>query len=472
MNRSLFAFLIGLGLYAHSGFAPRAAADSIPQDSSLRLKLERETLEWNKRTLLGAYEKVGRKDERWDAQAREALEVMVRSVSHAEPRPLASEVREAFKKAVDCGCDDPLIVFNNVRYNPLPGEGQDAALADAVANLVKSDYPAVRKATALYVSAARKSPRAKTDPAAAKEATSEVDQALRLLSRSFAKDGAGTALENVWIQNLRNNAVPILKQTLGSLVAANDRVDGALAKVPAAKAVRLTFRGMYLTERAWEIRGNGFADTVSPENAQKFDETLAKAENALREAWAANPRHAWIPTMMIGVLKGLGSERAEMEVWFQRAMALDDRNFAACNSKLSWLSARWHGSHDEVLAFGRACRDTHNLASGIPLLLAQAHLDVCELLPEEKQSDYMRNDKVWSDVRSVYEQHLKVYKQDYAAGSRYAAFCWLSRHYSDAATQFRALGTNLVADRHFSKALLERARDESYARSGTGKAPG
>ena len=467
MTCPALALMLGLGLLSPSAFEPKAVADPIPQDRGLRMKLERETLVWNQRTLLGAYDRVGKKDPRWDARARQALEVMVRSVSHAEPRPAATEVRAAFKKAVDAGCDDPLVVFNNVRYNPLAGEAQDRALAAAVAALLKSDYPAVRKATALYTSAARKASRAKTDLAAANAATREIDRALELLAPSFAEDGAGTPLETVWLENLRTNAAPILAHTLGSLTAANDRIDAALAKVPAAKAVRLIFKGMYLKDHAWEIRGMGFADTVSTADFQKFHEWLTSAEKAFQEAWTVNPQHVWIPSAMVEVLKGLQSDRAVMEAWFQRAMALDDRNYSACSAKLGWLSARWYGSHEEAVAFGRACRDTHNVASGIPLLLASAHLDVYELLPETQKSQYMRSAEVWGDIRGIYDEHLKAFPDDRFARSRYACFCWLCGQYTEAAKHFRTLGDNLAADKHFSRALLEHARQESYARAGS-----
>jgi hypothetical protein len=128
---------------------------------------------------------------------------------------------------------------------------------------------------------------------------------------------------------------------------------------------------------------------------------------------------------------------------------------------------RWYGSDDEVVAFGRACRDTHNVAAGIPLLLASAHLDVYELLPKPQKNEYMRSAEVWSDIRGVYEERLKGFPGDHFARSRYAGFCWLCGRYPDAAKHFRLLGDKLVPDKHFSKALLEHARRQSYAEAGS-----
>ena len=52
-------------------------------------KRYRERLEWNRRTLEGAYEKVGKKDPRWDGPAREALDLAARLFSQqVDPRGL------------------------------------------------------------------------------------------------------------------------------------------------------------------------------------------------------------------------------------------------------------------------------------------------------------------------------------------------------------------------------------------------
>ncbi len=110
---------------------------------------------------------------------------------------------------------------------------------------------------------------------------------------------------------------------------------------------------------------------------------------------------------MLEVSKGLGANRQDMETWFERAMNLDCNNLYACGQKLNWLSARWYGSDKEVVAFGRACRETRNYPSGIPLLLVTAHFAVCDQLPEDQMREYLSQDEVWKDISGVYEEHLK-----------------------------------------------------------------
>ena len=75
---------------------------------------------------------------------------------------------------------------------------------------------------------------------------------------------------------------------------------------------------------------------------------------------------------MITVEMAIGEgNRDEMEKWFKRAMDADSDNLNACKQKLLWLEPKWHGSPEEMLRFARACRDTKNWRSGIPLVLAE-----------------------------------------------------------------------------------------------------
>lgn len=85
---------------------------------------------------------------------------------------------------------------------------------------------------------------------------------------------------------------------------------------------------------------------------------------------------------MLIVEKGIGGDRAAMETWFARAMALGGDDQEACRQKLDWLDPKWHGgpSFADMVAFGRACRATGNGRSGITLLAADAHLRVHSIL--------------------------------------------------------------------------------------------
>jgi hypothetical protein len=122
MLRPFLAFLAA-ALLAIPTIRCRAGEVSIPQDPQRQEQRFREMLAWNSRTLGGAYEKVGKKDPRWDKYAREALDAAARNFSHViDPQTYLWDIQRATQNAVALGCDDPLILYlhTDVRVSKCP----------------------------------------------------------------------------------------------------------------------------------------------------------------------------------------------------------------------------------------------------------------------------------------------------------------------------------------------------------------
>ena len=84
----------------------------IPQDTARMEKRRRDWLEWNRQTLSGAYDKVGKKNPKWDKFAHEAMEHAARMFSlQLDPPVRMGQIYHPAKAAVDVGCDDPLVVY-------------------------------------------------------------------------------------------------------------------------------------------------------------------------------------------------------------------------------------------------------------------------------------------------------------------------------------------------------------------------
>jgi hypothetical protein len=244
-------------------------------------------------------------------------------------------------------------------------------------------------------------------------------------------------------------------------------VDALLAREPELKAVRLQTRGDFLIHYAWEARGSGFAGTVTEEGFKKFHERLTQAREALNECWEVKPGDHRTATLMLTVEKGSGGERDEMEKWFERAMKACPINKRACEAKMDWLDPKWHGSREELLAFGRSCRDTKNWRAGIPLLLADAHLRASQRLPQGEQKLYLISKEVRDDVVQVYEEYLKQFPDDNVERSRYAAYCVVCGLPTVADAQFKKLGDDLVYFRQWPEAWMKQVR-ESVAHQAAG----
>jgi hypothetical protein len=431
--------------------ANAAESKPIPQDPERQEQWFDEMLAWNRRTLGGAYEKVGKKDPRWDKDAREALDTTARFFSHdPDTRVNLIMIHNAAKRAVDTGCDDPLVLYLYARssegpYDPGIKELDRRNIAAAKA-LEHSAYPPFRRSSALARAALAKSSRDDASAEDRKEAEQLITAALRLLPMSAEEDERTPHLLNLWYVQAFE-AIEVHRKLTGDYKKAYDRVDAELIKTPAAKGARLLVRGRFYQRWAWEARGRGLAKTVTEEGWKKFAERLTVARKSLEEAWSIQSGDPTIATQMMWVVLGLQLGRNEMEKWFERAMSANGASRDACAVKLEWLSPRWHGTREELVAFGRACRDTKNWRSGIPLLVADAHLDIRDQLPsEDARNQYMRSDDVWFDIATAYTEHLKHFYTDYSARSRYAVLSYWCGRYQESHRQFLLIGNNLRWD--------------------------
>jgi hypothetical protein len=218
-------------------------------------------------------------------------------------------------------------------------------------------------------------------------------------------------------------------------------------------------KGDSLIRRAWQARGTGFASTVTAEHARQFEEQLEEARQVLEGAWSIRPGFAQTANLMLEVELGASRGRAEMEKWFERAMEADANNSDACSTKLNWLDPKWYGTREEMVTFGRACRDTGNWRRGITLLVVEAHDRVSpKLATDAARNEYMRSSEVWDDVRTVYTEYFKHHPLDDVSRSKYAVYCYLSGRYEMSHGQFLIVGENLRWDKRFTEEFTKQVR--------------
>jgi hypothetical protein len=434
-----------------------APSKGIPQDAAQIAKDRQERAAWKVRTLGEAYEKVGKKDPKWDKDAREALAAFVVPFSDL------GTVFVPAKKALDAGCDDPLILYLYARtsYNAnFPGAEEVERRFTKAADAIKdSPYPAFRRASALLHAGLAKA-NAKNSPQQSKEAAARMlDQVVALLPKSLDEEKPNPELEDGWF-NVLKDVVTVHRKLGSSKEASVDRVEQLLSKDKRTEQARLRLKGYFLLWDGWDARGTGLAGTVTEEGGRIFQAKLTEARKTLEAAWQAQPGDSRTATVMLTVEKGIGGgDRTEMEKWFQRAMATNGDNREACQYKLDWLDPKWYGDPESLLAFSQACRDTKNVNSGIPVLLAEAHFRISRHMAKEQSVVYLTNPTVWKDINSVYEQYLDVFPRDSVQRSRYAALCTMCRHYPEAKEQFNIVGDRLFGSTDYPLDWLKQLRD-------------
>jgi hypothetical protein len=206
------------------------------------------------------------------------------------------------------------------------------------------------------------------------------------------------------------------------------------------------------------------APNVPAGGFESFEKRVAVGQKALNEAWQLRPGDARTAEFLLDIEKSVGDgDRATMELWFDRTMKADGNYVGACRTKLDWLDPKWHGTAEEMLAFGRACAATKNWRAGITLLAAEAHLRYANILGAD-QPKYLRSPEVWSEIKSVYDEYLKHYPSDNVARSEYAAIGYIGGHWSEAHSQFQILGDQLTTWPYLPKfplASLKAMRDRT-----------
>jgi hypothetical protein len=442
----------------------RSPPMALSQDPVRQQQWIQDKIAWNRRHFAGAYEAVGKKDPRWDADARAALEAFSQRFAWAPDwRGAEMDAHHAARRALAAGCDDPCIFYLYVctfypAVMPPPVVVKRLAVKAAAA-MEGSAYPAFMRANALLMGAYQLLKQPGASPAERAEGARLLDAALGLLPVSAAEDEPGHRREVNWF-GLAKDMVEEYRRLLPSPEAALARVEATLARHPALEPIRLLVRGDFYVYYAWEGRGSGWARDVTPAGWRLFYQRLREARKALEAAWACGPDKSRAASLMLQVEIGDSRGRAAMEQWFDRALAGDGDHELACLRKMDWLNPKWHGSNAEMLAFGRACRATNNWNTGIPLMVAVAHLRLTEQLgDDEAKRSYLRRDDVWGEIASAYTEYLKHHPRDNFARSHFAYYACICSRHEEARRQFRQVGADLRWGFTITEEAMKQARE-------------
>ncbi|MHC5538774.1 hypothetical protein ACYOEI_11180 [Singulisphaera rosea] len=421
-------------------------AKPIPQDDAKVAQRERERLEWHLRTSVGAYDKVGKRDPRWDNLARTAIDLAIRQSYEPGSKITTDQILRAAKAAKDAGCDDPLVAHLYDRMSGAdPGLGIEKAARlqrDSTKAYAASRYPAFRRAGTLESFANMLMSVPSEDDSIKNEINTTLDASLAILSEGAKSDEHNGFWADRWLDVLINTIKDYRRLGVAP-EAAYERVDAKMAGIPELEELRLLTRGRFWFDYGWEARTRAFAPEVPADGFRLLGERLTISKESFEKAWELRPENASAATFLIDIDKSINGDRDTMELWFDRAMKADGDRRNACATKLDWLDPKWHGTVEEMVAFGRTCRDTKNWRAGITILCADAHLRAA-CMPDQDQNEYLKLAEVWADIQSVYDEYLKHYPEDHVARSKFATLCFLGAHYREAEVQYVALGDHLT----------------------------
>ena len=394
-----------------------------------------EHLNYNVKTSVDAYEKVGRKNPKWDAEAKKCLLNFsrVRAWTNDSPHPVIQDLRAGLVKATELGCEDILIRYLRLRFVDTPaGKATPASFEQCAAALEKSDYPEIRKFYGSYWAGKSALQRGVPGPASGPmlvTAAAHLGKAMEdpLMPLREADQTCELIMTAPWW------ADPIRWECYQAF-------EKPLTNRWGSSSMALLARGRAWLSYAMKARGTGPAETVSDAARKQMAERAKVAAEALEAAWALDPQDDNICLEMVRTELADGKRRERMETWFRRGMEVNPANHDLCLAKLDYLRPRWHGSLKEMVDFGRECTTNSAFQGAVRLMLADAHNEVArEIQDEEKRAAYWKQAKVWSDIQFTFEQFFKLYpeadgyRHDYA---QYAAWAGQWQEFLDQVRKF------------------------------------
>lgn len=397
-------------------------------------------LKWNLDTLVGDYERHGRRDPKWDASAKAGLTAFAQVRGFAgtakAKEPLA-KIPVAIKTAITNGCDDPMVRYFYARFvmsseTHTPAEHAKAYRV-AAEGLSESRYAPIRKFYAALRAAEALNPGGTNTPP---EVHDWRDKASHYLNEAVADKAMPPAEVYEACEQLLEG-VSANKRQYQAFYQAFEPV--IFKNWPTESSLYL-LKGIFYTQYAWHARGKAYADKVTEEGWRLMAERLEVAEKALSKAWELNPRDERIAQEMISVELGQGKGRDRMEMWFQRATDLNPNNYQAFSSKLYYLEPKWHGSREAMLKFGRECVNSTKWGGHVPLILRDAHEALANYVEKDERANYWKQPEVWKDLKAAFDKFFSLNPEENGWRHNYALYAYRAEQWDELNRQIPLLG--------------------------------
>jgi hypothetical protein len=167
----------------------------------------------------------------------------------------------------------------------------------------------------------------------------------------------------------------------------------------------LVLDGEYHTIEAWNARGGGYVNTVTPQGWQGFGTHLEAARESLTKAWKLRPDLALAPERMIYVSLGQGGI-GDMRLWFDRTVIAQIDEPKAW-SNLRWgLRPRWYGDLDSMRALGVTALNTKRFDTDVPRKFFDSVSDMESEMELEPGTHIYGREDIWPELERMYEGYI------------------------------------------------------------------
>jgi hypothetical protein len=412
---------------------------NVPGPSPEASKSSDARLDWCMEVTSDGYNKAGSRNPKWDGAAREALQRFAQVRAYGpDIEGFAHLLRYHVSRAIELGCDDPLIKYLQVRFVTDMSRLSKEQIADlytgASDQLESSGYADNVK----FYAAAR------------------ADGALKAL-KPFPNDRARMYEERASDHLnacLKDKRMPVAEMDAAGFAYLEvikhwsdekerfDKMHELLMKNWPKQGVTYLLEGQFYVDYAWKGRSTKYAKDVTQEQWKLFFERLEVAEKLLTKGMEIDPKEGRLPALMIKVASGQQKGFSEMRKWFEKAMEVDPNNYTACDNLLYFLLPRWFGSRQAMIEFGRECASSEKWGGTVPLILADAH-DTYNRFDGAPDGSYWKGKDVWPDIKTSFEKFFGRNPKAVSWRHNYARYAYWCEQWDTLNEQLDLMGDNI-----------------------------
>ncbi len=207
---------------------------------------------------------------------------------------------------------------------------------------------------------------------------------------------------------------------------------------------------------AWVARGNGMANTVTPEGWKLFDERIQESLDVLNAAANLHERcPQWYSEMMIVGLAQSWNE-AKMREVFEHGIEFEPEYFRLYKQMANYLLPKWDGKPGDAVAFAASAADGVGGEQGDEIYF---HIAVSVI--GKNGGDFGVKEMDWQRIQRGYQAITTQYGTTGRLKNKMAWFAWKFRDAAVARQQFEQIGDRWDRGVWRNRERFDKARDWS-----------
>lgn len=180
--------------------------------------------------------------------------------------------------------------------------------------------------------------------------------------------------------------------------------------------VPLTLLGAWHIGRAWDSRGGGWGEEVTPEGRAGFEKELERAEGVLLRATKLSTRDAELYAQLITVGMGKSYPTRKVREMFEEGFDIDPGYLPLYSRFMTYLLPRWHGGPGELEAFAAEMADRIGGDRGAAMYARIAYMTRAYVGAEELHGDHefewARVSRGYAALHRLHPECPKFYAQE------------------------------------------------------------